>query len=334
MKDGLSKRVRKGIVLVFTRIANKMTCIGASLSFKSMTAFGSGERLATKTQYRCEIRTLNSRFVDISIKLPRSLIALEAELTALVKSHIQRGKVDVFLDLVQIERTAHLPKINEAAVKHYLEASKVLSNLGVAQPLTQAEILRLEGVLESAGSVSGDALLAEHRPHLLAALEQALERVVSQRAQEGAVLKEALTKLVESSRHDREAIRSKREGIQAALFETYRKRLDRVLGLVQGSVPDLKVVIPDERFVAEVAVLIDRADIEEELTRLKAHEDEFLRIMNSEEEAGRKLDFLCQEMHREVNTISNKLTQLDVATHSLSLKQTIERLKQQVQNIE
>ena len=191
-----------------------------------------------------------------------------------------------------------------------------------------------EGVLDSAGSVSGEAYLAEHSPHLNSVVEIALGRVALQRASEGAVLKDALKKLVDALRFDREAILSKRDGIQAALFDTYKKRLERVLGLVKDSVPDLKSIIPDDRFLAEVAILIDRADIEEELTRLKAHEDEFLRIMNNEEEAGRKLDFLCQEMHREVNTISNKLTQLDVATHSLSLKQTIERLKQQVQNIE
>ncbi|MES2744174.1 MAG: YicC/YloC family endoribonuclease [Bdellovibrionota bacterium] len=304
------------------------------MTLKSMTAFGSGELQAAKTQYRCEIRTLNSRFTDISIKLPRSLIALETQLTALVKNHIQRGKVDVFLDFSPLEKTAHLPKLNETAVQHYIEMSKALHKLGADKLLSQSDILRLEGSLETQGSLHGEAFLSEHAPHLQTVVEMALGRVLLQRASEGSVLQDALLRLVESMRIDREAILGKREGIQAALFETYKKRLERVLGLVKDSVPDLKTIIPDERFIAEVAILIDRADIEEELTRLKAHEDEFLRIMSNEEEAGRKLDFLCQEMHREVNTISNKLTQLDVATHSLSLKQTIERLKQQVQNIE
>lgn len=319
---------------MFTRIANKMTRIGASLSLRSMTAFGSGELSTAKTQYRCEIRTLNSRFTDISIKLPRSLIALEAPLTALVKSHIQRGKVDVFLDSTELDQTAPLPKLNEAAVLHYLAMAKTLDKLGVTQPISQAEMLLLEGTLKSAASISGEAYLAEHSPHLSALVEKTLGRVALQRASEGAALQAALTKLLDTLRCDREGILSKRERIQTALFDTYKKRLERVLGLVKDAVPDLSAIIPDERFLAEVAILIDRADIEEELTRLKAHEDEFLRIMIEEEEAGRKLDFLCQEMHREVNTISNKLTQLDVATHSLSLKQTIERLKQQVQNIE
>lgn len=304
------------------------------MSLKSMTAFGSGELSTAKTVYRCEIRTLNSRFTDISIKLPRSLIALEGPITALVKAHIQRGKVDVFLDLTQLDKTDNLPKLNEEAVKYYVSLSKAMAGLGADKTLSQSDILRLEGSLESQGSLTGEAFLKEHETKIKDVVEIALGRVSLQRSSEGAVLQEALGKLVQAMRVDREAILSKRDGIQAALFENYKKRLERVLGLVKDSVPDLKAVIPDERFVAEVAILIDRSDIEEELTRLKAHEDEFLRIMNNEEEAGRKLDFLCQEMHREVNTISNKLTQLEVATHSLSLKQTIERLKQQVQNIE
>ncbi|MBC7659225.1 MAG: YicC family protein [Chitinophagaceae bacterium] len=305
------------------------------MSLKSMTAFGSGELSTANTQYRCEIRTLNSRFCDISIKLPRSLLALEPQLLALVKAHVQRGKIDVFFDLSQTDKASHLPKLNEAAVHHYLGLAAELSRLSPElTPLSQFEVLRLEGTLETGPSIPGDTYVTNHEENLRAVIEIALDRVSKQRAGEGAVLKTALIKLVDAMRFDREAILAKREIIQSALFDSYKKRLDRLLGLLDESVPDISTLIPDERLLTELAILTDRADIEEELTRLKAHEDEFLRILNSEDEAGRKLDFLCQEMHREVNTISNKLTQLDVATHSLTLKQTIERLKQQVQNIE
>lgn len=305
------------------------------MSLKSMTAFGSAELSTANTQYRCEIRTLNSRFCDISIKLPRSLLPLEPQLLTLVKSHIQRGKVDVFLDLSQLDKAAHLPRLNEAAIRHYLGLADELRRLHPhLAPLSQYELLRCEGVLDAAGSVSGDAFIASHEASIRSLLELALVQVARQRASEGAVLRAALAKLVDAMRSDREAILAKREAIQGALFDAYKKRLDRLLGLLDASVPDLSKTIPDERLLSELAILTDRSDIEEELTRLKAHEDEFLRILNTEDEAGRKLDFLCQEMHREVNTISNKLTQLDVATHSLTLKQTIERLKQQVQNIE
>ncbi|MBC7533511.1 MAG: YicC family protein [Oligoflexus sp.] len=305
------------------------------MSLKSMTAFGSAELSTANTQYRCEIRTLNSRFCDISIKLPRSLLSLEPQLLALVKSHLQRGKVDVFFDLSQLDKAAHLPRLNEAAIKHYLGLAEELREIHPSlTPLSQYEVMRFEGAMDSAGSVPGDIYIASHEENIRKVMELALAQVNKQRASEGAVLQTALVKLVDAVNSDREAILAKRETIQAALFETYKKRLDRLLGLVDESVPDLSKIIPDDRLLSELAILTDRADIEEELTRLKAHEDEFLRIMETEDESGRKLDFLCQEMHREVNTISNKLTQLDVATHSLTLKQNIERLKQQVQNIE
>ncbi len=305
------------------------------MSLKSMTAFGSAELSTADTHYRCEIRTLNSRSCDISIKLPRSLLSLEPQLLALVKTHIHRGKVDVFFDLSQVDKASHLPRLNESAIRHYLSLADQLKKIRPdLTPLSQYDLLCLEGSLDSAGSVSGDAYAAGHEANIRALIELALVQVTKQRASEGAVLQRALAKLVAAMHGDREAILVKREMIQTALFESYKKRLDRLLGLLDGIIPELSSIIPDDRLITELAILTDRSDIEEELTRLKAHEDEFLRIMDDEDEAGRKLDFLCQEMHREVNTISSKLMQLDVQTHSLTLKQTIERLKQQVQNIE
>jgi uncharacterized protein (TIGR00255 family) len=134
--------------------------------------------------------------------------------------------------------------------------------------------------------------------------------------------------------NDREAIVAKREQIQKHLFDNYKKRLERLLGSLEETGQKISSMLPEERVLAEVALLVDRSDIEEELTRLSAHEVEFKRLLKGGEEVGRRMDFLCQEMHREVNTISNKLTQLEVAQHSLSLKQAVERLRQQVANIE
>ncbi len=300
-----------------------------------MTAFGSGELSTAQTQYRCEIRTLNSRFCDISIKLPRSLLALEPKLLTLIKSRLPRGKVDVFFDVSQMDKTAHLPSLNPDAAAHYLRIGAELAKLNPGlKALSTYDLLKLEGTLESGRPTSSEAQLKSHESSIFAVINQALDRVIEQRESEGAVLRAALEKLVEAVKADREAILAKRETIQAALYETYKKRLERLLGIVQDSAPGALAAVPEERLLAEIAILTDRADIEEELTRLKAHEDEFLRILHNEEEAGRKLDFLCQEMHREVNTISSKLTQLEIQTHSLTLKQTIERLKQQVQNIE
>jgi len=301
-----------------------------------MTAFGSGETTSPTTVYRCEIRTLNSRFCDISIKMPRSLIALEPGLINKVKERLVRGKVDVFLDLVPLDRTAGLPRLNAKAVNHYLEASQSLSQAAQIElkPLSAYELLRLEGVLENQYAVNSEELVHTHEAGVSAAIDKALANVLVQRRSEGRALEPAFVKILETMQLDREAILNKRELIQKHLYENYKKRLEKLLNSLEETGQKLTGLLPEERLMSEIAILIDRSDIEEELTRLAAHETEFRRLLQGGEEVGRRMDFLCQEMHREVNTISNKLTQLEVAQHSLSLKQAVERLRQQVANIE
>jgi uncharacterized protein (TIGR00255 family) len=301
-----------------------------------MTAFGSGESTSPTTTYRCEIRTLNSRFCDISIKMPRSLIALEPALIQRVKEKILRGKVDVFLDLVPNDRAAGLPQLNAKAVAHYVATSQTLAQAaGIPlKALSSYELMRLDGVLENQYAASSEEQVRAHENGIFAAVDKALANVLIQRKSEGQALEPAFRKLLEGMQADREAIAAKREVIQKHLFDTYKKRLDRLFSSLEETGQKISSMLPEERILAEVALLVDRSDIEEELTRLSAHEVEFKRLLQGGAEVGRRMDFLCQEMHREVNTISNKLTQLEVAQHSLSLKQAVERLRQQVANIE
>ncbi len=306
------------------------------MTLKSMTAFGSGEAVGKSSTYRCEIRSLNSRFCDISIKMPRYLIALEPQLINRTKERVSRGKIDIFIDVVPNSRQAHLPELNVAAVQHYLEMSRVLeaeAGPGI-KGLSVYEFLRLEGILDSKLSLGGESVLDLHQAGISAAVEKAFDALILQRQSEGAALGEALQKILEGLAGDRSAIASKRETIQKHVYENYRRRLDRLLLAIEETGDKVSSVLPEERILSEVAILIDRSDIEEELTRLSAHEQEFKRLLAGGEEVGRRMDFLCQEMQREVNTISNKLTQLEVAQHTLSLKQAVERLRQQIQNIE
>lgn len=299
-----------------------------------MTAFGSAEIKTQFFTYRCEIRTLNSRFCDVSVKLPRSLLAFEAQIIQRIKERLLRGKVDVFIDTVPIDRTALLPQLNAAAVQHYTRLSDELQSHLRETPraLSVAELFRLEGVLES--PLQGQDALASHEDGLKKVLERACEAVIKQRASEGHALGIALGKILDQISEQREIIDGKRQVIQAQVYETYRKRLDKLLQNLEDTGKKLNVLLPEERLLSEVALLTDRSDIEEEVTRLGAHIQEFQRLLAGGEEVGRRMDFLCQEMHREVNTISNKMTQLDLAQHSLLLKQGVERLRQQVQNIE
>lgn len=301
-----------------------------------MTAFGSGEVQTDSTVYRCEIRTLNSRFCDVTIKMPRSLIALEPSLIKHSKERLSRGKVDIFLELLPLDRSASLPRLNAAAVAHYLELSRQLSGqCGESLlPLGTYEFLRLDGVLETTLAGSGEDAVRAHEASIFTVIDQAMNNLLVQRQKEGQALAEALHKILDHISFDREQVTLKRDLIQKQVYDTYKKRIERILNHSEESGQKVRNMLPEERLLNELAILADRSDIDEELTRLAAHEQEFRRLLAGDEEVGRRMDFLCQEMQREINTISNKLTQLEVAQHSLSLKQAVERLRQQVQNIE
>ena len=301
-----------------------------------MTAFGSGESDGKQFQYRCEVKTLNSRFIDTNVRMPRSLSALESTIVGEVKNSLKRGKVDISFDLTPISGASKLPTLNEDAIKHYESVGSRVQEISAGYPkeLSVYEILRLDGVLETHQRKSAEELLKLHKTGILDALRQALSKVVECREGEGTALKPALTDLVKDITVSREAVTEYTESIRAHVFENYKSKIEALIERL-GDVGDkVSEGLNNDRLLTEVAILADKSDIEEELTRLAAHEVEFLKTLDEGNEIGRKLDFLCQEMHREVNTISSKISQLEVSKHSLGMKQAVERLRQQIQNIE
>ncbi|SMF33982.1 YicC/YloC family endoribonuclease [Pseudobacteriovorax antillogorgiicola] len=306
------------------------------MPLKSMTAFGSGEHDTPEFQYRCEVKTLNSRFIDINVRLPRSLSALESIIISEVKNSLKRGKVDISFDLTPVNSAARLPKLNEDAVHHYESLGSRVQEIAQGYPkeLSVYEILRLDGALESYARENADDLIALHKPAMLESLRAALAKVIAARESEGAALKPSLTELVKQVTSNREAVAQHTDTIREHLFDNYKKKVEGFLEKLGDVGTRVQDAMPEDRLLAEVAVMADKADIAEEITRLSAHEVEFAKTLDSHDDVGRKLDFLCQEMHREVNTISNKVSQLEIAKHTLGMKQAIERLRQQIQNIE
>jgi len=192
--------------------------------------------------------------------MSRSLIAIEPKLMNRTKERILRGKVDIFLDILPADRSASLPKLNAAAVAHYLDLCRQL-DAAAGQPLrtlAAAEMLRLEGVLENQYSASSEETVRLHEEGLLIALDKALDAVVKQRRSEGDALGGALAKLVEGMSEDRLAITAKREGIQKSLYETYRKRLDRLLQAIEETGQKVSSLLPEERLLSEITILTDR----------------------------------------------------------------------------
>lgn len=310
------------------------------MTLKSMTAFGNAEERTPHCAYRCEIRTLNSRFIDINVRLPRFLNSLETEIIQQTKATLNRGKVDIFFDVQLAVSTDRLPKLNPLAVQHYLQlwqqtAQHIKEQHGNYQPSLPSigEVFRWEGVLETTNASDPEQQLKLHRQGIMDSLNAALAKVQDERSREGKSLRTALLELLQEMAKNREAIAVRASEFLGSLFEAQKKRLDTTMAKLRQADNSLVSSISEERLHTEVALLVDKCDIQEEITRLGIHEQEFRRLLD-EVDCGRKLDFLCQEMHREVNTMSNKLVNTEAAKHTLAMKHTIERLRQQVQNIE
>lgn len=315
------------------------------MTVQSMTSYGYGEQAfgAQNDQtLTCEMKTLNSRYIEVNVRLPRQMFALEAEIINHVKTVLRRGKIDIFIDIVRQGAARDLPEVDENVLKHYLaQYEKVVAATAArGEGLTAGpffngfnEFMRLEGITGAERTrLRGEEAADVYRAAMMQALNTALNNVTAARKSEGASLETALRELLSEMESNRQIVASKRDRIIGQLRTNLQRRIEAAIAnLNKGG---QTVTAPEDRLLTEIAIISDKADIDEELTRLATHIQEFGRLLKEEDAAGRKLDFLCQEMHREVNTMSNKLVQTEVSQYTIEMKQTIERIRQQVQNIE
>ncbi len=297
------------------------------VSIQSMTGYGSASLTVGNFDYHCEIRSLNSRFLEVFVKLPRPLIKHEIPIINTVKERLARGKVDVFFELVPTDRNALLPSLDPSSLTHYAREFEKAAKLFATVPTTLdlTSLITLEGVITNSNKKDN----TEHGGGLLSVFKIALQNLESNRKKEGLSLQGALLCLFKELEEARLSVETLRAGVLAGLAEQVKKRIDNALLQYNSALP-----ITSERLATEIALASDKADIEEELTRLKTHIQEGQRCVTAEHPIGKKLDFLCQEMHREVNTMSVKLVQTEISQYTLLMKQVVERLRQQVQNIE
>jgi len=308
------------------------------MTIRSMTGYGAGEHSSDTATFRCEIRCLNSRFVETNLRIPRAFMALEIELQNVVKEKLHRGKIDIMFDVQYRDRSQFLRQIDTNAVQHYLDClNKIGTQLGsnaglksIPQTLDMTRVLSLDGVLLDASRESSS--VDAHKSAIFAALNQAISAVETMRKTEGLALKTALTDLIAQITADRKQVQSLLPMLRERLQQNFVKRIQTSIQTLQQS--GTTGIPAEDRIATEIAFLLDKMDIAEEVTRLEVHEVEFLKAMDAKEPAGRRLDFLCQEMHREVNTMSNKTVQTDAAKFTVNMKQNIERIRQQVQNLE
>ena len=288
----------------------------------SMTGFGRGKTESRSYSVNVEVKTVNHRFCEMNIRMPRQLLKIEDKIKKKLNQHIRRGRVEVYVSLDgegAVTRKVHVDWklideyyqfIKEARSKYEIEGNVSLQDL-----LNRTDLIHIEE--SEAGNEDLENLV-------LAATEKAVILLKQMRMAEGEEIKKDLIAIISQL----EAIVFELQKFAPLVVQSYKDRLTkRMLEFVNGQ-------LDENRILTEIAVFADKADINEEMTRLKSHIQQFLQTLTDQEPIGRKLDFLVQEMNREANTIGSKANDSNIAKMVVEMKSLLEKLKEQVQNIE
>lgn len=293
---------------------------------KSMTGYGKSSYMDDKLNIEVEIKSVNSRFLDINIRMPYQLNFMEDKINKLIRKYIKRGRIDLFIK----SKTKSLGNTNitidEVQAGKMYEALNSLKNTfnleGEYRDIRISDILRNEDVLRFEAEELDDEYLSSV---ILNTIEEVLVQLVNMRIAEGLNLKNDLSNNIDILKENRENIcnqvKNLKEEIRNKLFTNIQEILDQN-------------IINEDRLANEIVFYADRQDINEELSRLNSHFIQFEESLETNEAIGKKLDFISQEMLREVNTIGSKTSNINVTNHVIEMKTTIEKIKEQVQNIE
>ncbi len=289
---------------------------------KSMTGFGRGKAEIEGRTYIVEIRSVNHKYSDIAVKLPRSLSFLEDKIKKRISSCISRGKIDIFITFFNESNKGRNIKINKELAKIYLDEIKSLANeTELDSNINIMELTRLPDVLTVENDEDEELLWKE----LSYALEEAINNFINMRSEEGNTISQDIENRVELINEKIEKISEKSSG----LVEEYITKLEeRIKELLKTDVVD------QNRLAQEVVIYSDRCSVQEELTRLRSHTKQFLETIKKDEPIGKNLDFLVQEMNRETNTIGSKANNLEITKLVIEIKTMIEDIREQIQNIE
>lgn len=290
---------------------------------KSMTGFGRGEAQDEFRKITIEMKSVNHRYLDLNIKIPKSLNPFETEIRNYLKSRIVRGKVDVYVTLETAADQEYVLKYNSKLAEMYVENIKAMADeFGLDYDLKATHLSRYPDVLEMEEAEADES---ELKTLLFEALEKAANQFGENRTKEGERLqKDLLDKMDEMSGYV--SVLEKRS---PEIIEEYTSRL-------KAKVNDLLEAghIDENRIAAEIVLYADKVCIDEEMVRLRSHIEETKQVLLNDKEVGRKLDFIAQEMNRESNTILSKSTDVEIAGIGISLKTLIEKVREQIQNLE
>lgn len=289
---------------------------------KSMTGFGLGRFENNGREYTVEIKAINHRYNDISIKMPRYLNSLEDNVRSYISQNISRGKLDVFISLVNMSNEGRNIKVDRELAEIYIREMKALINeYGIGDDITATSLMRMPDMVIIDNEAEEELYLKE----LMVALEMAVNNLKTAREQEGKRLADDIkARLEKVSKYVLEV-----EQRSSSLLEEYKAKLiNRVNELNANDIMD------ENRLGQEIVLFADKSSICEEVTRLKSHIKLLEDMLNADGPIGKKLDFLLQEMNRETNTIGSKANCLDITNAVVEMKNEIENIREQIQNIE
>ncbi len=291
---------------------------------KSMTSFGRAH--SDEKGLLCfsvEMKSVNNRYLDLNIRMPKSIISIEEKIRSLISKKISRGKVDVFINYKNHSESGEKIELNLNMAKEYYNAiCSIEKELGIENDMTAGRIARLPNVITI---VEKEENLDETLRVIIPLINEALESMNDMRCREGEKLKEDIVTKISYIN----SIVVKIEEIAESVPLNYKKRLEERLKELLNNVE-----LDESRIALEVSILSDKAAVDEEITRLKSHLMQFRDTLESNEPIGRKLDFIIQEMNREANTIASKSVDIEITNYVIEIKNTIEKIREQVQNIE
>lgn len=290
---------------------------------KSMTGFGAGDAETADFKVHIEVKAVNQRFLETNYHMPYSMNMFENQLTKKIKEYASRGKLDINIRFQDLRDKAVTVKVDKGLVAAYGQAlQEISSQLELSAPVTAAQIASYPDVLKLNEE---NADLEAAQPVLMQAMEQALESFVAMREAEGQNIQRDLLARIGTL----ENFVGELEKLAPEIVAAYRQRLENLLREYLA-----KEDIEKSRIIQEVALFTDKVNYTEETVRLRSHFNQFRQIITAGEPVGRKLDFLIQEMNREINTVASKANSAGAAQFVVDVKSEIEKIREQIQNIE
>jgi uncharacterized protein (TIGR00255 family) len=289
-----------------------------------MTAYGRGEKTQGTSIFTVELKSFNNRFRDIVLRMPRALQALEEEIRSQVSSSIRRGRVEVS---IQMETNSgegeYQLELNAPLVKSYLRIFRELDEeYGLAEKVSLDSLCQMKDIIIFKAP---DVEIDDVRPGLQEALALAVESLDKMKITEGKAIEEDFLKRLEII----EKYLNDIEDNAPTMVDEYKRRLEDKIQKISGGMS-----LDESRLIQEVAIFADRCDINEEIVRFRSHLKQYRDFMSKDDSIGRRLDFLIQEINREVNTIGSKATDSFISSRVVEIKAELEKLREQVQNVE